>query len=678
MKNLTVLFILCCALSVSYGQKKTVVDVSKKVGLGGARNVEVLSRKLAGRWDSESDKYLAIYTWVIHRIKYDVKNMDFGDIKSQSSKKTLRKRKGVCMHYAQLLEDLCLAADLTCEKIDGNVDRDLWVYEYPNSYHIADHSWNGLKIDDEWQLVDATFDAGYVEQKRRRGRALLKTLFNIPYVRNKLKFVRAPTFERYNMAPEEMIIDHLPESPMWQLLKDTVPVDSFRLTINEKRAYIRTRTAAGLYNFNDSIEHYQSSEFQARVNGWSTVNYNDTNYFAYAYGQEDYVYLNLVKYGDTEIEQVEDLEERYLEYDTLNHYIDLAKAGYTHQKNIEKSVHGQFRNSQIARYKLVRKENTDVIRRTSRNIANSSKMYKSLHRENKSLKEKQQKLDIAIYKLSESQLKTKSPADEYSQKVVNTSMAIVAGNEEAINKLIEANDSVRAQLNVLATVLPQLSRSISDTITAQTGETVEAELWLIKFLAIYDSVYMATRLKSKYIDTVHLHMRDSMFTMLKKTRKQLINQHHKNVMRMKKLWKSSQSSYAEMSKHADVSDLTEGIENLKVEVLKEYIEQEGVLNRLKLQNSMLKKWLKRDRSNQKSLKGATLWEKKTEGHRHYKNQIKERDRYFYRLKEIRTHKEYLSENKVHIRAKLHEIKDELKVREEKLENTEAKIMAKSK
>jgi len=678
MKNLTVLFILLCVLSTSFGQKKGVVDVSKRVGIGGARNVEVLARKLTKRWDSESDKYLAIYTWVIHRIKYDVKNMEFGDIKNQSSKKTLRKRKGVCMHYAQLLEDLYDAADLTCEKIDGNVDRDLWVYEHPNSYHISDHSWNGLKIDGEWQLVDATFDAGYIETKQRRGRQLLKRLFGVPYVRDKLKFVKSPSFERYNMAPEEMIIDHLPESPMWQLLQDTVPVDTFRLTMNEKRTFMKDRPGGGLYNFNDSIEHYASSEYKARVNGWSTVNYNDTNYFAYAYGHEDYVFLKLSKYDDTKIEQVEDLELRYEEYDTLNHDIELAKIGYSHQKNIEKSVHNQFRKTQVARYKEVRKENSDVIRRTSRSISNSSKLYKNLHKENKAIKEKRGKLIESKQKLNSTILKTKKPEEKYSKKVVSSNLNMLASHEKSIERLLKENDSIRAQLDVIAAILPGLSNSIKDTLLVQTGVTADAELWLIKFLAIYDSIYMATRLKAKCLDTIQIRFRDSLFTMLKKDRKKLTSQHNRNVMLMKKFWKSSRSGYAELSKHMDVSHLNTGLEGLKDEVLNEFVEQEGVLNRIVNQNQMLKKWLKKDRSNLKKLKGATLWEKKTEGFRHYKNQLKERDRYFYRLKELRGRKEILSNDKVHIRAKLHEINDELKLREEKLEKTDSKIMAKSK
>ena len=41
--------------------------------------------------------------------------------------------------------------------------------------------------------------------------------------------------------------------------------------------------------------------------------------------------------------------------------------------------------------------------------------------------------------------------------------------------------------------------------------------------------------------------------------------------------------------------------------------------------------------------------------------------------EIRTHKEVLSAYKVHIRSKLHEIKEEMKLREEKLEKKENEV-----
>ena len=180
--------LLLNAGTLGYAQNQKGVELSKKTMPGSARNTAVLAKKLTEKWTNEEDKFLALYTWVINNIKYDVKQLTSSRIKSQTPKKTLRRRKGVCAHYSSLLEDLCSEAGIDCKKIDGNIDRHLWVYDHSDAYHVADHSWNGVKLNGKWELVDATFDAGYITLKRRKFAQFLKRL-GLPYVKDKLKFI---------------------------------------------------------------------------------------------------------------------------------------------------------------------------------------------------------------------------------------------------------------------------------------------------------------------------------------------------------------------------------------------------------------------------------------------------------------------------------------------------------
>ena len=649
-------------------QENAVINASQSVPFSKSRNVTKLAKELTGHLRNEEDKALAVYTWVIHNIKYDVDQMTLSKVKEQSIQKTLRSRKGVCMHYAQLLNELYLEAGIKCEKIDGNVDRDLWAHVHSSAYHVSDHSWNGIQINGVWQLVDATFDAGYVSTRERKLAALLKRVLGIPYVRYKLAFIQEPTYHRYNMVPDEMIIDHLPDAPFWQLLHVPMSIDTFRLTMTEKKRYMRSRPKTrSFFNFEEKINQYRFDEYSAQLLGLSNLEFSDTNYFSFGFGQENYVQLNLNKYNDTKVEDLEDCLIRYDEYDTLFYFIDTSKSAFKRQSKVEKIVHNGLNKEEKRRYKLIFKQNTDVINRTNTFIKKDVKYILKHKKARKKTIDKIEKLTATCNKLKEMQLRTKTSEEIVSRAEVDMALTSFVNTEKKLQQLFTANDSINSFLHAIEKKLSPLALRVQDALIEQANNTAEAESWLIQFYSKFDSIYFESRKRAKMYDTIHRIKRDSLFGLLIKNRNEYINSGYRNIVEMKKLIKANQAVYTEMSPFIDVDDMGESIQTNNQKIIEYYLAQIEWYNQIVNQNTAINGWLKTDMKNQKQLKVNYIWEKRTESARRKANHRFERSRHLYRSRELYRHQSILSDYKILIRNKLKEIKIEAKNRE-KLEN----------
>ena len=119
-----------------------------------------LSRQLTEGKVSAREKAKAIHDWVAGNISYDVQksvNLDFEA--DDSALKTLRTREGVCQDFTFLTIALARAAGLEARFVGGKTIEDGRIN--PNG-----HGWTEVKIDGRWLVMDATWDAGYIEGDR--------------------------------------------------------------------------------------------------------------------------------------------------------------------------------------------------------------------------------------------------------------------------------------------------------------------------------------------------------------------------------------------------------------------------------------------------------------------------------------------------------------------------------
>ena len=117
----------------------------------------------------ESDPYLrikAIHDYVISRVTYDLDVLKTGIRPAQDAQTVFLTHKGVCEGYANLFMALGRAMGADVVYVRGKIRRDLAPIDLIpkvfrllySDYDWTNHAWNAVKILDNWQLVDTTWD----------------------------------------------------------------------------------------------------------------------------------------------------------------------------------------------------------------------------------------------------------------------------------------------------------------------------------------------------------------------------------------------------------------------------------------------------------------------------------------------------------------------------------------
>ncbi|AUT03171.1 hypothetical protein CLI64_23695 [Nostoc sp. CENA543] len=174
--------------------------------------IESVARYIA---QNESDPYLrikAIHDYVVSRVTYDLDVLKTGIRPSQDAQTVFRTHKAVCEGYANLFMALGQSMGVDVVYISGKIRRDLApidlipkLFRLLNSdYDWTNHAWNAVKILDNWQLVDTTWDDGNSSE------------FGSSYSTNYLM-----------IPPQVMSISHFPKHLNWQLLQHLEDYNTF-------------------------------------------------------------------------------------------------------------------------------------------------------------------------------------------------------------------------------------------------------------------------------------------------------------------------------------------------------------------------------------------------------------------------------------------------------------------
>ncbi len=194
--SVALLFSLCTRspTAVAEEERYAAVDAHARAAPAScAMSVESLALYLQQWTQDERDRARAAFTWIAHNIAYDVSLRG----KETDARTVLEQGRAACHGYALLFEALGEAMGLEVEVVRGHGKGR--GYEPGDPLDGAqDHSWNAVKIDGAWQLLDCTWGAGYIGDDGR--------------------FVRRFTDHYFLTPPEEFVHDHFPDDPGWQLL----------------------------------------------------------------------------------------------------------------------------------------------------------------------------------------------------------------------------------------------------------------------------------------------------------------------------------------------------------------------------------------------------------------------------------------------------------------------------
>lgn len=177
-------------------------------------------------FNSPDDRARAVFVWVTRNIQYDVANMfaiNFYENTDEIINDVLKNRKGICMHFAQLYNDIANQSGIKSYVIDGYTRQNGFVDYIP-------HAWCASLIGSDWYLFDPTWGSGYVQNE---------------------KFVKKLNNYYYKTKPEQLISSHMPFDPLWQFLKYPVTNQEFyegKTTMNEIKPE---------FNYLDTLKQYE-------------------------------------------------------------------------------------------------------------------------------------------------------------------------------------------------------------------------------------------------------------------------------------------------------------------------------------------------------------------------------------------------------------------------------------
>ncbi|MBN2382711.1 transglutaminase [bacterium] len=151
----------------------------------------------------ESDPFLqikALHDYVADRVAYDTEALRSGDFPAQDAETVFRTRRSVCAGYANLLAALGQASDLEILIITGDARGQ------GTDLSGIGHAWNAARIEDDWYLLDATWDSGFV---------------------NNYVYTKEYSMDYLFPPPQIMAITHFPDDPDWQLLSEPLTRGEF-------------------------------------------------------------------------------------------------------------------------------------------------------------------------------------------------------------------------------------------------------------------------------------------------------------------------------------------------------------------------------------------------------------------------------------------------------------------
>jgi hypothetical protein len=169
-------------------------------------SIPALAAYLARSGRDDLTRTRAVYRWVAQHIEYDAQGFRTGHFGDLSAEAVLRRRVAVCDGYSQLVKALGVAMGLDVEVVRG------WSkgYSYAPGMNFSgepNHSWNAVRIDGRWRLLDATWGSGYLDES--------------------LRFFRDFQDHYFLTPPDAFVFDHFPADPRWQLVDRQLTMAEF-------------------------------------------------------------------------------------------------------------------------------------------------------------------------------------------------------------------------------------------------------------------------------------------------------------------------------------------------------------------------------------------------------------------------------------------------------------------
>lgn len=188
-----------------------------KVGI--VNNIQELINelKLLSKDMNEESKAYLVYCWICQNIEYDTFNFFSNNISNSktSPEDCFKNKKAISVGYSNLFSNIGSNLGLEIISISGYCKG--YGYFQGQIFNNINHSWNAIKINSNWHLLDSCWGAGYVTKDKI--------------------FIRE--FIRYHfcMNPYVFLLRHLPSDSQYQLIANPISLKDYEKRVSPLRGF---------------------------------------------------------------------------------------------------------------------------------------------------------------------------------------------------------------------------------------------------------------------------------------------------------------------------------------------------------------------------------------------------------------------------------------------------------
>jgi len=226
-KFVAVLFLSLSVLSFAQ-TKNPYADIDNKIfkiPVELTNSTTEIAKFITDNFKTDNEKIRAVFYWTATNISYDVSNM-FAPNQLQSVQQkienTLKTRKGVCIHYAEVFNDISNKVGIKCRIIEGYTKQN-------GKVDNLSHAWCAAQIENKWVVFDPTWGAGGITNG---------------------KFVKKLNNTYFKAEPSKIIASHMPFDYLWQFLNYSVTNAEFyggKTQLDKTKKYFDFEKEIALY-----------------------------------------------------------------------------------------------------------------------------------------------------------------------------------------------------------------------------------------------------------------------------------------------------------------------------------------------------------------------------------------------------------------------------------------------
>ena len=186
------LFIVSFCFGQSLNEYEAIDKKMDAISSNSGTATTYISNYISKNFTTPDEKIRAAFYWIADNIRYDVESLNDPKKPYQTPQEkvsaTLKSKKGVCMHYAEVFKDITTKLGIETILISGYT-------KTKGKIATLSHVWCASKLNETWYLFDPTWGAGYVDND---------------------KFTKKLNNKYYKVEPKNLLSSHMPFDYLWQ------------------------------------------------------------------------------------------------------------------------------------------------------------------------------------------------------------------------------------------------------------------------------------------------------------------------------------------------------------------------------------------------------------------------------------------------------------------------------